>query len=336
MDFRERIRRKNEFDASLVYGTQKFSVLTKLDKHFECVKQRENQWTNPKTGIIHDRYAEYRNCPLCEANEFETLFIKYGFPHVKCNRCGLVYVNPILNKNEYAKLTRVKDSWEDVLETEDKVKTQALEANYILDIVESYLNKKDARICDIGCGPGTLLGEAKKRGYRILGVEPNKRYHRLLGKKGVDYIGDSFPLRQNISEKFDHMFLINTLEHLREPLEIVREAKKLLEPSGIIYVSAPNIESLVTRILHEKSGTFGGEEHIQFFSRKTLSSLLEKAGFEILEYDTVLTESGAIRNYLGFKDPYFGGDADGVSLFSPEFIYKGFLGSKLHLVGRSR
>ncbi len=335
MDFQERVRRRNEFDASIVYGTRKFNLMTSRKEHLDYRKKSDDQWLNPETGIIYDKFAEKRNCPLCFANGFEVLFIKSGFPHVKCNICGLVYVNPILNKDEYEKLWSMEDSWESVLESKEQVRMQTLEASYSLDVATLYIeHKEDISICDVGCGPGTLLAEAVKKGYSVFGIEPNSRCHKFLKEKGIEFTRDFFPLKHEINRKFDCIFLLNTLEHLREPLQIICEAKKLLNRSGIIYISVPCIDALVNRIMHEKAGVFGGHSHLQFFSIKTLSILLEKAGFAVLEYETIITEIGVIKNYLSFKDPYFGDNADALDFITPELIYKNHLARNLNMVGR--
>ena len=335
MNFLERVRRSNEFDASLIYGTRKFNLLTKRDKHLSYRKTHDAQWSNPDTNIIFDKFAEYRNCPLCGTNKFKTIFVKAGFPHVECNKCGLVYVNPILNQAEYSKLWHAEDSWEGILENKHQVKMQALEAKYSLDVAELYIKKKGKiHICDVGCGPGTLLTEANKIGHNVFGIEPNTQCHNILSEKKFDYTGDFFPLKNDIPMKFDAIFLLNTLEHLRDPSGVVSEAKKLLLPSGIIYISVPCIDALVNRIMHEKAGVFGGHSHIQFFSIKTLSLLLEKAGFKVLEFETIITEIGVLKNYLSFKDPYFGDSRERVDFITPEFIYRHHLARNLNMIGR--
>lgn len=335
MDFRERVRRRNEFDASLVYGTRRFNLLTKRDEHLDYRKKHDSQWMDPKTGGIYDRFAERRNCPLCGEDDFQTLFLKCGFHHVKCNVCELVYVNPILNEDEYAKLWSAEDSWESVLEAKDQIKLQALEANYSLDVAGLHLKKKEkVSVCDVGCGPGTLLEEAKKRGHYVFGIEPNKRCHKFLEEKGIDYTGEFFPMKQNIQRKFDCVFLLNALEHMRDPLQIVLEVKELLRQPGIVYISVPCIDALVNRIMHEKAGVFGGHSHIQFFDIKTLSMLLEKAGFEVMEYETIITEIGTIVNYLSFKDPYFGDNPDALDFLTPELIYRDHLARNLNMAAR--
>lgn len=335
MDFEERVRRRNEFDASLVYGTREFNLLTGRDKHLDYRRKNDGQWMDPQTGVIHKRYAEKRRCPLCGEDDCETLFVKCGFPHVKCRVCGLVYVNPVLNKAEYEKLWSAEDSWESVLESKDQVKMQSLEANYSLDIVSLYLTRaRDVAVCDVGCGPATLLGEAKKRGFYTFGIEPNTRCHRFLKEKGIDYTADFFPLKKDPGKRFDCIFLLNTLEHLRDPKEVVKEAKKLLKEAGLVYISVPCIDALVNRIMHEKAGVFAGHSHIQFFSIDTLSQLLEQTGFEVLEYETIITEIGVIKNYLSFQDPYFGEGADKLDFITPELIYRHHLARNLNMVGR--
>lgn len=334
MNFKERVRRRNEFDASLVYGTKKFNLLTKRDDHLNYRKNNDNKWINPLTGIIDDNFSEKRKCPLCASDDYELVFVKFGFPHVKCKKCNLVYVNQILNQDEYKKLWKAEDSWENVLETGDQIKMQAFEAEYSMDVVMLYLdNKTNISVCDIGCGPGTLLGQAKKRGYYTFGIEPNKRCHKFLEDKGIDYTPDFFPLKQDIGKNFDCLFLLNALEHMRNPLQTVLEVKKLLKPKGILYVSVPCVNALVNRVLHEKSGVFAGHSHIQFFSPETLSLLFEKCGFKVLEYETIISEIGTLKNYLSFQDPYLGEGKDLIEFLTPEVIYKNHWARNINMVG---
>jgi len=334
MDFAQRVQRRNAFDASLVYGTKKFNFLTGRDKHVTHRKNTDDQWNNPQTGYIYEKFSEKRNCPLCGSSKNKEMFVKAGFPHVKCDDCSLVYVNLILNEAEYKKLWSAEDSWEEILENEHQVKMQTLEAAYSLDVAEQYLAQCDERIsvCDIGCGPATLLSEAQKRGYDVFGIEPNQRCRKFLEQKKIDHIIDFFPLKQSLKKQFDLVFFLNTLEHLREPLKIVLEIKKQIKTDGLLYISVPNMDALVNRIMHERAGVFGGHSHIQFFNHKTLTVLLEKAGFEVLEYETIITELGVIKNYLSYEDPYFGDGDVNYDFLTPENIYRNHLARNVNIV----
>ncbi len=334
MNFKERVRRKNEFDTSLVYGTRKFNLLTKQDQHLGYREKHDSQWLNSQTNLIYDKFAEERNCPLCGTSNFHTLFVKCGFPHLKCNVCGLTYVNPILNEAESMKLCRSEVSYVDVLKSRYQVKMQTLEARYILDILRPYFKSENKiSVCDIGCGTGILLDEAKKKGYYAFAIEPNTRHHKSLEDKGIEYRGVFFPLKHDLGREFDCVFLLQVLEHMRNPLEVLLEAKKVLKKSGLIYIATPNIDALVNRLMHKNAATFGGHTHIQFFNLRTLSMLLEKAGFKVKDSDTIITQMGTIKNYLSFKEPNFGEDPDRLEFITPELIYRNYLGGRLHLVG---
>jgi hypothetical protein len=86
--------------------------------------------------------------------------------------------------------------------------------------------------------------------------------------------------------------------------------------------------------MHEKAGVFGGHSHIQFFSILTLSELFRKAGLKVLDYVTIITEIGVIKNYLSFLDPYFGENPDNLDFITPELIYRNHLARNLNMVGR--
>lgn len=334
MDFKTRVERRNSFDASSVYGTRKFNLATKREEHMAERSRNDDQWTDPATGIIAEKYAQRRKCPLCGVDDTKTLFIKCGFPHVLCRSCALVYVNPILNSEEYEKHYRNEHSWERVLESEDQIKMQTLESEYSLDVASLYLDSKKISVCDIGCGPGTLLKAAQQRGYEVFGIEPNEHCHTFLREAGISYHSGFFPLKEDLGKQFDCVFFLNALEHMRQPLEVLLEVKKLVKPGKLIYISVPNINALVNRIMHEKASVFAGHSHLQFFNNITLQKILEKAGFEMLEYETIITQIGTIKNYLAYEDPYFGDTQEEFPFITPEMMYKYHLARNINVVGR--
>ena len=88
----------------------------------------------------------------------------------------------------------------------------------------------------------------------------------------------------------------------------------------------PNIDSLATRILHEKNVTFAGDSHVNFFNVDTLTRLLSDTGFMVRDAETVLTELGTINNYLNFEDPYFGEGRTVLDVLTPGYIHEHLLG----------
>ena len=124
------------------------------------------------------------------------------------------------------------------------------------------------------------------------------------------------------------------LEHINEPNEFIGQIRNILKPGGLLFVCVPNINALVTRILHEKAWTFGGHAHVSFFSIETLSRLLEKHEFEILETDTVISELGTIKNYLSYEDAYSGESSLELDFLTPAYLYEHNLGSRIFMLAR--
>ena len=111
-------------------------------------------------------------CNICETNEYEEKLypIDSGIL-VKCNNCGLFYVNPrrtdIINKI-------AKNQTPDKLYEAKKInlKGRIKQFNHHLKTIHRYKNPP-GKILDIGCYEGLFLYEAKKKGWDVTGVEPN-------------------------------------------------------------------------------------------------------------------------------------------------------------------
>ena len=119
--------KENEFDASLVYGTKEFNILTQRDRHIEDRQNNDDYWLDSSSGFVREECTIHRKCPLCGSESHELIFVKSGFKHVRCLDCTLVYVPRILNEKEYEKLYEEEDSWGVVLENEHQKKLQSLE-----------------------------------------------------------------------------------------------------------------------------------------------------------------------------------------------------------------
>jgi 2-polyprenyl-3-methyl-5-hydroxy-6-metoxy-1,4-benzoquinol methylase len=86
---------------------------------------------------------------------------------------------------------------------------------------------------------------------------------------------------------FQVVSLADVIEHLAFPRQALEQAASLLEPRGLLFVSTPNIDTVVWRALDsQQANPYWGElEHYHCFSRTRLYALLEECGFEPLHYD---------------------------------------------------
>jgi len=148
------------------------------------------------------------------------------------------------------------------------------------------------RILDIGCGGGKLGAAIKSRQpAHVTGIELNsaaidsacQRLDEVL-VGDVQHAVIEFP-----TEQFDCVICADVLEHLRDPLSVLRKIRRWLTPQGMLVTSLPNVRNhTVIRSLlagnwtYESAGLLD-EDHVRFFTRREIEKLLFRAGFAVQE-----------------------------------------------------
>lgn len=349
-----RLERKNAFDASQVYGTSRFNQETgRL-----AAKSRPFLWAiDPETGLMRSDLVRARRCPVCDAPPVRGLFVKDGFRHVKCPSCGLIYVSLILREDVLDRYWREEAAWIDVLNSNPQMELDRLKYQYGLDLATALLGQnggeaaeapaggppsdgrpgageepppgRGRRLLDFGSGPGGFVRLADEAGWEATALEMNQASSKQLAAEGYQVIVKHLELSDLPPRSFDLISFWEVLEHLPDPRSVLLEARRLLAPGGLMLIMVPNSGSLVTRLLHEKSNTFGGHSHLNHFQAHSLTQLLESVSLKLLEMETVITELGAINNHLAFEDPYRGEAEPFWEALSPELIHQKMWGSRL-------
>ncbi len=160
--------------------------------------------------------------------------------------------------------------------------------------IKRYLAPGD-RILDVGCGIGLFVLEGCHQGFRAEGVEPSRMLADIAKTRiGIEVnnllIEDFRP-----GYRFQAVGLLDVLEHVYDPLRILRRCFELTEEGGYIFVSVPNFAGLSDRfqtLLHRlrlrnrEFKHFGFPWHIYSYNRRSLGMLLEKAGYTPLSFET--------------------------------------------------
>lgn len=326
-----RLERKNAFDGSLVMGTARFNK----DTGRLAAQSRPFAWAlDQETGFVRSDLVRARRCPICDDPPGRGLFVKDGFRHVQCPRCGLIYVSLILREDVMEKYWREELAWTGVLNSGPQMELDRLKYLYGLDLIACRL--KGRRLLDIGSGPGGFVRLAGEAGWKAAALEFNQASSRKLEAEGYQVIVKQLEMADLPPDSYDLISLWEVLEHLPDPGNMLAEARRVLNPEGLLLILVPNVKSLVTRLLHEKSNTFGGHSHLNHFGPETLSALLERTGFKTLEMETVITELGTINNHLAFEDPYGGEAGPFWEGLTPELIHGNMWGSRLLAVAAPR
>jgi len=289
-------------------STYKFVKETKRDRYWKARAEEIAYLRDPSTGKIKEAFADpVDKCLVCENNKLQLLFEKEGFDFLHCNRCDLIMANPQIKEEALRrnyKGSSSSDVWVDVLTTESNQAYDQEKFERGIQLIQRYQPKK-GRILDIGCSIGHFLKVAKENGWEELGLE--------LNQKALDWATKVFKVKVNsqllpeakfASGSFEAVTLWGVIEHLKEPKEVMTEVKRILKPGGIILIFCPNVGSLVARMLREHTSTFDGRNHCAYFSKESLTYLLDQTGFQVLERKYFQPGLDTMLNYLNFTDPY--------------------------------
>jgi SAM-dependent methyltransferase len=138
---------------------------------------------------------------------------------------------------------------------------------------------------DFGFGSGIFLKEAVRLGLDCFGYE----YSDGLIEKGMGLgatIEDAEQLHSHSSPKVDIFIVIETLEHLVHPQEVLQTAFHRLNERGVLYMTTPNARSLNRRLLGGRWSVFNPPEHITLFSAESVRFLLRDIGFTDISIST--------------------------------------------------
>jgi 2-polyprenyl-3-methyl-5-hydroxy-6-metoxy-1,4-benzoquinol methylase len=135
-------------------------------------------------------------------------------------------------------------------------------------------------LLDVGAATGGFIDEARKDGWTTEGVELSEEAARIAREEfGVTvHHGDVFSPAL-AGRRFDVVTMWHVLEHCIDPLGVLRQARSLLAPGGMLFVELPNWNSLGRRVRGARWSQLKPPEHINFFTPRSLVRAAELAGF---------------------------------------------------------
>lgn len=203
--------------------------------------------------------------------------LKVGF----CEVCGFYHAYPYPSDDF---LSKYYESYEIPFPLHHE------ELDRIVRLVYSRI-KSSANIVDLGCGKGELLAILKKYGFtNLYGTEFGSMKEDAKRLNSVTIFSyDLFEFCKwckKESRSFDCAILINVLEHIPKPINLMRQLRGILSPEGIIIFCIPNdfnvLQQVYLKKTQRKPWFLTLPDHINFFSLKTIDGFLEKAGYEII------------------------------------------------------
>ena len=141
--------------------------------------------------------------------------------------------------------------------------------------------RPNGRLLDVGCGDGAYLHYMQGLGWKAEGVEVDPLAVEQAHRLGLLIHYGTLEQQGFEGGRFDVITLNHVLEHVHDPLGLLKECQRLLKPEGVIKVLVPNVESAGHRGFGADWRGLEPPRHIYIFSIRALKELVTKAGFDV-------------------------------------------------------
>ncbi len=236
---------------------------------------------------------------------------------VKCEACGHSMQSWEINQNcTLLRCPRCYHIKRNIEQSNAHVRDHAWGGSKFYDKIRSNLTLKrlyrflrlinthgQPNILEIGFGSGNLLLKFLKKGYKVHGIEAEYLQidiHEAVRKHGLLYFGKAEEIELE-KEKFDFIYGIHVIEHIDDPTTIFKKCYRALKKGGGLYFITPNGRSKGLTIFKDRWWNLEDPTHIRFFSPKSLSIMLNKAGFKKIETNIPLWDSLTLEINSFFK-----------------------------------
>lgn len=235
-------------------------------------------------------------CPVCDGTQARPAFAMDGFPKrvVVCVECGLGRLHPFPEPAEIAgyyppeyygtagaKFTPLVEAL--VRRTASRSAKQLVRGL-----------PKGARVLDVGCGRGVLLGTLADLGMEVHGFEVSASAAAGADARAEIRIAPDLNDAEFPAEHFDLVVIWHVLEHVSDPRRTIAEIHRLLKPGGRVVVAVPNFSSWQARWAGPAWFHLDLPRHLHHFPQASLERLLARCGFEC----------GRVRHFSLRQNPF--------------------------------
>ncbi len=245
---------------------------------------------------LHARQSEFIavRCPACFSDAATRAFEKYGFSFSNCSDCKTIYMSPRPSPEVMADYYSNSENYaywaKHIFPASEGSRREKIHKPW-LTRVSQYCDRFKIRkgtLIEIGPGFGTFAQLASNSGIfsAVLAIEPTPEMAMACRARGVEVIEKRIEdVDDRDMTQADVLVAFEVIEHLFDPAAFVRQCARLVRPGGLLVLSCPNGLGFDIAVLG--AGALAVDaEHVNLFNPTSLSRLLERSGFKVLEAST--------------------------------------------------
>ncbi len=218
----------------------------------------------------------------------------------QCADCELIFASPMPRNLEQ----RNEESYTGRLDRyAAKIRTHRWRNYRQLRRFSRY--RQMGNLLEIGCNAGAALNVARRMGWNVKGVELCASASAFARTElGLDVFTGTVEAARFPEDYFDVVFTNAVLEHIRDPLSVLRECRRILRPGGVFYGNTVNWDSYTRRLLGAHWKYLSPGAHVHLFTPRNVVHLCERAGLE-----HVRTWTSGVRSTASpptdFRSPWY-------------------------------
>jgi SAM-dependent methyltransferase len=239
-------------------------------------------------------------CNICQSTDMLQIYEKGNLPISQCANCGLVQANPRLPQEEIWKRYSPTYFWDEYMPAHSAPNGEYHEAFHrhrnmpLLNLLRPF--KQQGTLLEVGCAAGFMLKVAEAEGWQVKGLELMESAVQYANETlGIEVIEGTLDDANLAESSFDAIALIETVEHLLDPMAVLQKAHTLLRPGGALLVAVPNQNSLMHKWYGIDWSVLSPAEHLYYFTDDSMEKLLKKIGYSKTEFVWKLPGQAAIE-----------------------------------------
>lgn len=149
------------------------------------------------------------------------------------------------------------------------------------------------RLLDIGCGVGKFIELMSDMGWKAEGLDTDPVVVQNCKGRGLSVREGTLEKQGYPDNYFDAITLKHVVEHVYDPVCLLKECHRILKPGGKLVLMTPNLESLGHKKFKQFWIGLDAPRHLFLFTAKTLSQAIQRAGLKLIH----LSSTGRISEF---------------------------------------
>ena len=252
------------------------------------VKEKLN-WNSKYYIKLGKKYAKIsslkqKKCYICSSEKSHKVSTFFGLNYVMCDKCNHVYMNRRLSDKDLTKYyTEDPNYFNNPYTRKNIIKLRDTIFKPKIEFIKKLTNGK--KWLDVGAGDGAAVFAAKSSKFDVTGIEISETA-RMFAKKHRNlnlFNGTLNDFLEQNTAKWDVVSFFGVMEHVPNPVQVLRQSNKLLKKKGLVAIEVPNYESFSTyfqKLTKSPDRHLSIPAHIMLFTKKSAEHILRKNGFE--------------------------------------------------------